>query len=78
MRGVLPESNVCTCPYLLVHFRRHLRRLNALFVPKVYGVAWDESEEAYGLYNGWQDTDRQLLDMVIFDGVKGLDHCCDH
>lgn len=46
-------------------------------VQKVYGVVWEEDEDAYGLYNGWQDTEKQLLDMLLFDGVKGLDRCCE-
>lgn len=43
---------------------------------KVYGVEWEVNEEAYGLYNTWQDTDAQLLEMVLYDGIKGLKHCC--
>lgn len=34
-------------------------------------------EEAYGIYNGWQATNEQLLDMVLFDGIKGLAQCCE-
>jgi len=43
---------------------------------KVYGVDWDVNEDAYGLYSGWHATDDQLLDMVLFNGIKELRQCC--
>jgi len=46
------------------------------FVLKVYGVDWDVNEDAYGLYNGWHATEDQLLEMVLFNGIKELEHCC--
>lgn len=54
----------------------HACSLVAFFHRKVYGVEWDVNEEAYGIYNGWQATDDQLLDMVLFDGIKALARCC--
>lgn len=39
---------------------------------KVYGVEWAVSEEAYGIYDGWQATNKQLLDMVLPTASRGF------
>lgn len=50
---------------------------NSPFRRKVYGLDWEVDEAAYALYDKWDASDKQRLDMVLFDGVKGLSRCCE-
>eukprot|EP00904_Undaria_pinnatifida_P004120 jgi/Undpi1/13709/HiC_scaffold_9.g03362.m1 len=43
---------------------------------EVYGIEWGEQpQRSYTPYEKWSDSDKQLLEMVTFDGVKGLKRC---
>lgn len=56
-----------------------LRYFVLAFAPlylKVYGVEWEVDEDDYVLYNDWEATDAQRLDMLLFDGIKGFSRCC--
>jgi len=41
----------------------------------VYGIEWVDGAEAYSPYSRWNDTNAQLLEMVLFKGVRGLKRC---
>ncbi|CAM9663704.1 unnamed protein product [Scytosiphon promiscuus] len=43
---------------------------------EVYGVDWEVDEAAYELYDNWDASAGQRLDMLLYDGVKGLSPCC--
>lgn len=84
MRRVEPDNNnqkwcvhVNPSPHFSKHTFADLDDGSTVDLLKVYGVAWEEDEKAYGLYNDWKNNDRQLLEMMIFNGIKGLERCCD-
>ncbi|CAM9853875.1 unnamed protein product [Scytosiphon promiscuus] len=43
---------------------------------EVYGIDWEGGESSYPLYDNWDASEGQRLDMLLFDGVKGLSRCC--
>ncbi|CAM9853944.1 unnamed protein product [Scytosiphon promiscuus] len=43
---------------------------------EVYGVDWKVDEAAYYVYDNWDSSPEQRLEMVLFDGIKGLSRCC--
>lgn len=61
----------CDSPHVPRPFCRFAR-----CTTQVYGVDWEVDEDAYFLYDNWNSSPEQRLDMVLFDGIKGLSRCC--
>lgn len=51
------------------------REPHPFVIDQVYGIEWEKRRDTYSPYQHWMDTDAQLLEMVIFDGIKGMKRC---
>ena len=54
---------------------RVVRPRLSLVKRQVYGIEWGNAKPSYTPYERWSDSDKQLLEMVTFDGIKKLKRC---
>lgn len=43
---------------------------------KVYGIEWSTTADEYSVYDSWEVTEAQLVEMILTDEVEGIQRCC--